>query len=303
MAKDKVNGTDYVKVATYLFFDEYRKEREGDVPGVMYNKFITLLYRELKPEKDIGLPHCWYRWGDTVVARCVPYVTWERRGHGRTVVGWNGAAPIFDHEDGVVPLIMKNIAEFMARHSGGEAHGTAKDEVYEGAPFKFQNEYRKLRESLESLSKNDLIGNRAEHVGGLFESAMREFPKKEFKQIADEREKFETVFRMGLANNASSADMSDFAELFWHFFCHHLRMNERCHDNVTAETLRTWAEDIPWEAVRMRHFLQDFAEKLSRKATGDPTIISLREDWKRRMDRADALTESILGDPAIERTG
>jgi hypothetical protein len=37
MAKDHMGKRDYVKIASYLFFDRYRKERGEDVPGVMYN--------------------------------------------------------------------------------------------------------------------------------------------------------------------------------------------------------------------------------------------------------------------------
>jgi len=61
MVKSSDKRKDYVKIASYLFFDKYRKAERGEVPGVMYNKFITLLHRDLRPEHDIGLPHCWYR--------------------------------------------------------------------------------------------------------------------------------------------------------------------------------------------------------------------------------------------------
>lgn len=296
MASDRIKRKDYVRIASYLFFEEYKKERRGDVPGVIYNKFITLLYRELKPEKDIGLPHCWYRWGDIVVAHCVPYVNWRHKSPRYTVVEWDGEIPDHDPKDKIVSLIKKNIAEFMFRHSGPEAHETAKDEVYEGAPFEFQNEYRKLRESLESLSKKAVVDNQTEYIGGLFDNAMKEFPDKEFKQIAGEREKFEIVFRMGLKNNASLADLFDFAELFWFFFCYHLRMNRKGHENVSKETLNIWAEEIPWETMRFGHFLQNFANEFCGAAVDDPLIISLLEEWRKRMDRIDALASVICDD-------
>jgi len=296
VAKNSVKRNDYVEIASYLFFEEYKKERRGEVPGVIYNKFITLLNRELKPEKDIGLPHYWYRWGDIVVAHCVPYTSWEHVTPRYTVVRWAGDIPNYDPNDKIVSLIRKNIAEFMVRHSGSEAHETAKDEVYEGAPFKFQNEYRKLRESLESLSKRSIMDNKWTYIDSLFNNAMDEFPKKEFKHIVNEKDKFEAVFRMGLKNKASEEDLFDLAELFWFFFCYHLRMNKKGHENVPKETLNIWVEEIPWETMKIEHILQNYAYRFCIQMPGDKVITLLLEDRKKRMDKIDALMPVICED-------
>jgi hypothetical protein len=218
-------------------------------------------------------------------------------------VEWNGDVPEYDPKDKIVSLIKKNIAEFMIRHSGPEAHETAKDEVYVGAPFKFQNEYRKLRESLEPLSKNAVMGDPADYIGSLFDNAMKEFPTKEFKQIAGEKDKFETVFRTGLKNGVSSADMFDFAELFWFFFCYHLRMNRKGHENVPKDTLNVWAEEIPWETMRFEHILQNYADMFCGTSSDDPLISSLLEDRKIRMERLDVLESMIFGDAPDDRCG
>jgi hypothetical protein len=287
MTKGSKKRKDYVRVASYLFFEKHRKEGRGEIPGVMYNKFITLLYRDLKPEYDIGLPHCWYRWGDIVVAHCIPYVSWIHRTQRYTVTEWNGETPEYDPNDKIVALIKKNIAQFMIRHKGSEAHETAKDEVYDGAPCEFQNEYRMLRESLESLSKNKVMDNQADYIGALFAAAMKKFPSKEFKHIAGEKERFEAVFRAGLRNNATPKDMFDLAELFWFFFCYHLRLNKKCHENVPKETLNIWAEEIPWEALGIEHALQNYAEMFRRGPADDPLILSLLEDRRQRMKRID----------------
>ena len=296
MTKDSSKRNDYVRIASFLFLDEYRKKRKGEVSGVMYNKFMTLLYRDLRPETDIRLPHCWYRWGDIVVSHCVPYVKWIRKGSKYTTVEWNDDALQYDHNDRTVSLIKKNIAEFMIRHSGSEAHETAKDEVYDGAPFEFQNEYRKLRESLESLSMNRVMDNQAEYIRNLFTSAMSAFPKKEFKHIINIKEKFEAVFETGLKNNASSADLFDFAELFWFFFCYHLRLNKKCHENITEDTLNIWKEEIPWETLGIEHVLQNYAEKFSCTASGDPYITSLLADRNERMKRIDRFISKYSDD-------
>ncbi|MCL1811713.1 MAG: hypothetical protein FWG41_05815 [Methanomassiliicoccaceae archaeon] len=296
MTKSPTGKKDYVRIASYLFFDEYKKERGGDVPGVMYNKFMTLLYAELKPEKDIGLPHCWYRWGDIVVAHCIPYITWTHKSPKYTIVEWNSGVQDYDPKDRIVSLIKKNIAEFMIRHSGTDAHETAKDEVYEGAPFKFQKEYRKMRESLDSMVKVSVVDNRTEYIGSLLLNAMKDFPKKEFKQIIGEKDKFEAVFSAGLCGDASSEDLFDFAELFWFFFCYHLRTNKKGHENVPKETLNIWLEEIPWETKRFEHILQNYAERFSGAGSDDPLILSLLEERKDRMERIKVLESEIFGD-------
>ncbi|MCL2143252.1 MAG: hypothetical protein FWH44_03230 [Methanomassiliicoccaceae archaeon] len=302
MAKGSVKGRDYVRIASYLFFDKYKKDKNEEVPGVIYNKFITLLHRDLRPEIDIKLPHCWYRWGDIVVSHCVPYVKWVHKGPRYTVVEWNDDAVKYDPNDKTVSLIKKNIAEFMIRHSGSEAHETARDEVYDGAPFEFQNEYRKLRESLESLSKNKVMDNQAEYINGLFAAAMSAFPGKEFKQIANEKERFEAVFRMGLKNNASSRDLFDLTELFWFFFCYHLRVNKRCHENIAKETLNIWMEEIPWETMRMEHFLQNFAKDFH-DGEDNPLIVSLLEERRKRMEEIDDFISVMCADAHGGRIG
>ena len=287
---------DYVKIASFLFIDEYKKERGKTVPGVIYNKFITLLYRDIKQEKDIGLPHCWYRWGDIVVKNNVPYISWDHRNLRYTTVEWKDDVPEIDNNDRVISLIKKNIAEFLIRHTGSEAHETAKDEVYEGAPFEFQNEYRKLREALDPNNKKVSIGNQNEYYASLFENAMDKFPTKEFKQISDEKEKFEAVFRAGLRNEKDSCDLFDLAELFWFFFCYHLRLNKKGHENVLKETLSIWAEKIPWETMKFGHILQNYAAKFTDGTDDDQLIISLLADREHRMKDIDTLLSDLDDD-------
>lgn len=302
MGKGPVKKNDYVKIASHMFLDKYKNERGEDPPGVIYNKFITLLYRDLKnSDIDIKLPHCWYRWGDIVVGYCVPYVHWNHNRPSHTTVEWVGKdIPSYKSGDDIIDLIKKNMTEFMLRHKGSEAHETAKDEVYEGAPFDFQNDYRKLRESLDSMSKKAVMENPSEYIAGLFHPAMESFPKNEFKKIIDEKEKFEAVFSMGLENDASPADLCDLAEYFWYFFCYHLRLHKKCHENVPADTLAIWKEEIPWETLTIEHILQNFAEKFNTGNNSDPLVASLLEDRKKRMDRIDSLMTDLFGEDGTE---
>jgi len=155
------------------------------------------------------------------------------------------------------------------------------------APHPFFDKYGKLRESLESLSRNKVMDDQADYIGNLFAAAMKTFPKKEFGHIAGEKEKFEAVFGAGLRNNASPKDLFDLAELFWFFFCYHLRLNRKCHENVPKETLNIWAEEIPWETLGIEHALQNHAELFRRGPADDPLILSLLEDREKRMKRID----------------
>jgi hypothetical protein len=304
MGSKSAKGSDYVKIASHLFIKEYQR-KEKDVPGVIYNKFITLLYRELKSGgTDIKLSHCWYRWGDIVVRYYTPYVRWNHDNPGETNVVWIGDEPSYKSNDKVIDLIKKNIAEFMIRHTGFEGHETAKDEVYEGAPFEFQVEYRKLRESLEKMRTNIPMDNPSKYISGLFYPAMKEFPKTEFKDIVNEKEKFESVFKLGLENNVSPADLYDLSEYFWYFFCYHLRLckDKKCHENVTQETLNIWREEIPWETQRFEHILQNYAYEFhSRSGTDDALVKSLLNDRKERTERLEYLISKLCDDESEGR--
>jgi hypothetical protein len=298
LGKQSLMKSDYVKIASYMFLDKYRKEREGDAPGVIYNKFITLLHSDLKLRKiDIKLPHCWYRWGDIVVGYCVPYVHWNHDQPNYTTVKWIGdEVPAYESNDEVISLIKKNMTEFMLRHKGSDAHETAKDEVYDGAPFDFQKDYKKLRESLDSMSKRTVMNNSSEYLAGLFYPTMENFPKNEFKNILNEKEKFEAVFKMGLESNVSPKDLYDLTEYFWYFFCYHLRLHKKCNENIPANTLAIWKEEIPWETQKMEQILQNFAEKLTLGNSNNHLVISLLEDREKRIERLDVLTSKLCDD-------
>jgi hypothetical protein len=217
-----------------------------------------------------------------------------------TAVEWNGNVPKYRSNDAVVSLIKKNVAEFMNGHAGSEGHEIAKDEVYEGAPFRFQKEYRKLREALGSLCRNYVVSN-TNIAADLFDSAMITFPKGDFKAIANERNEFEAIFRMALDNNTGFSDLFDFAEFFWFFFCYHLRLHRKCHENVPKETLELWKDKIPWEALKIRHTLQNYAEKFYKGGDADPLVRSLLDERKKRMDEIDAFM-SKYSDDHVART-
>ena len=66
-----VHMPDYVGYACRVFIEGHEGSVGCSPSGVMFNKFMTLLYRDIRRTLgvDIRLPHCWYRWGDEVVRR------------------------------------------------------------------------------------------------------------------------------------------------------------------------------------------------------------------------------------------
>jgi len=287
---------DYVKVSASIFLHEYEARNRDEASGVLFNKFMTLLHRRFKAEGfNMKLPHCWYRWGDEVVRYRMPYLEWDHDYAAYTKVSWRGSYPEYQLNDPTVVKITQYSKEFIDNYSGPEGAELAIDEVYEEAPFNFQNEYRKLRENLKIYSgRQSFIDNYKTLVNSFFTSAMDEFPNKDFKSIVEEKMDFEEVFRLSLHAGATPSQLFKQAEGFWFFFCYHLRLNDKCHENVPKTTLDVWAERIPWEDDLFRRKLQDYAYQFSRMTDSkcSARIKKLVKEWEER----ELEFESIIAD-------
>jgi len=295
---------DYVKISACIFIHDYEAMNREGASGVLFNKFMTLLHRRFKSEGfDMRLPHCWYRWGDEVVRYRMPYLEWDHEYAAYTKVSWRGGYPEYRLDDPTVKKISHYSREFINRYSGPEGAELAIDEVYEEAPFTFQNEYRKLRENLRIYSKRDgFIDNYKTLVDDFFTSAMNEFPDKEFKSIAEERMDFEEVFRLSIHAGAAPSQLFKQTEDFWFFFCYYLRLNDKCHENVPRTTLDVWAERIPWETDIFRHKLQDNANRFSHATHSKHSarIKRLTAEWSARELEFESLMAGISDDDAEE---
>jgi len=288
---------DHIKIASFVFLDDYRSKNRDSPSGVLYNKFMTLLNTELKKENiDIRLPHCWYRWGDEVVRYHMPYLYWDHDDPRYTTVIWKGKCPRYDVDDPVVLKIKGSSERFIETYSGPEGAEMAIDKVYEEAPFKFQNEYRKLRESLK-ITKNKVPPNNYVDsvVIPLFDSAMEKFPK-EFSGIKDVVEDFAEIFRLTAGADRSIRRLFDTAEDFWFFFCYHLRLHPKCHENVPRSTLEMWGETILWESEMYERSLQDSAYRLFTGGSLNPTVKRLSEKWKKDTDEFEKLLDGYPDD-------
>ena len=286
--------TDYVKIASSIFINEFEKRYDDAPTGIVYNKYLTLLHRDLKSKGiDIQLSHCWYRWGDAVVRYSLPYIGWTHDDLDVTKVSFRGKAPSIDNDDNLVKTIKGFASDFLDQYKN-DRDGVERmvDEVYSDPPFQFQNDYRILREALKISRHNAPYGNIHEYILSLLEKAIPSFPK-EFSSIRRQKDEFVSVFKGAIENGATVDELFDIAEDFWFFFCYHLRVNSRCHENVTRETLNIWRSIIPEEDSRFESSMQNYAYSFCRHDTEDPIIRELLENRERRLAELDSLFDEL----------
>jgi len=282
-----------VRISSFLFIDEYER-RVGEVRGVVFNKFMTLLNHDLKADHgiDMKLPHCWYRWGDEVVKYYLSrYTRWDHEDLTATTVSWKGDVPDMDLEGPMVSKIREYVDEFITSYSGEDGWEMAIDRLYGLAPYDFQNEYRKLRENLKETRGGFYIQDYYSNILlPLFDRALASFPSK-FSDIAKEKECFESVVRECVRENVPIEDVRDIVEEFWFFFCYHLRVDKSCHENVSNETLNIWRSSIPWEDELYIRSLQDRASKLANAS--DKNIIDLQRERDKRIGEFEDLLDEF----------
>ena len=291
-----MTNTDYVKVASFLFLKKHKEKTGNNSTGVMFNKYMTLLNRELLSKGiDIKLPHCWYRWGDEVVRYSMPYIDWNHEDIGTTSVKYSDKRPKYNPRDQVICIADKFADDFLGRYSGPRGQEEAIDEVYSDAPFKFQNDFRQLREALKISRKNNPLRNYHKYIQGLFSNATESFPP-EFGYLSQHFERFRSAFSLALSKNAKPEDLFEISETFWFFFCYHLRLNNKCHENVPQSTLDVWREVLPAEEDKYTMFVQNqVAEYCPSGGSGDPVIDVLIRDRNVRLKESDSLFTKVFG--------
>jgi hypothetical protein len=223
----------------------------------------------------------------------MPFIDWNHDDISTTSVSFSDKAPRYSVNDVAVKTAMDFAEEFMKKYSGPKGQEEAIDEVYSDAPFKFQNDYRKLRESLRISRKNNPFNNYHDYIDGLFRDVMESFPP-EFGFLNSRFEEFRETFRLALSNNASPDDLFEISETFWFFFCYHLRLNNRCHENVPQSTLDVWREVLPEEEDKYRMFVQNQVADYPNDGS-NPVIGRLLQERKIRLDESDSLFEKVFG--------
>ena len=287
------SNSNYVKKSSFVFIQEYRKSTGRNPTGVLFNKYMVLLNRKLLAEgTDIRLPHCWYRWGDEVVRYSMPYLEWEH-GSDRTSVSFREKdAPNIDSDDPVIKAARGYAKEFIREYSGRYGHEEVIDETYSEAPYQFQNDYRKLRESLKLSRLNNPYSNFEDYLMKLLDDVKASYPP-EFRKIRHQFDMFTAVFEMALGNKASSEDLFDMTESFWFYFCYYLRLDRRCHSNISAETLEAWRSILPQETGIYEQIIQNTAAAFYTKDCSNKVIQELLRAREQRLREIDELLSEL----------
>lgn len=282
---------DYVKYASYIFISQYRSTCGSNPSGVMYNKFMILLNRELRDKlgKDIRLPHCWYRWGDEVVRYNMPYLEWNHDDPHKTIVQFYGQIHNPSSRDEVLNHTRLFAKEFISRYTGTEGVDLAIDEVYSKAPFRFQNDFRTLRDNLKLAQKNITVSNHLDMVRDLYQTAMTNYPLRSFPSTELEVTQFDRLFTKALDEGLSVDRLQQMSETFWFYFCYHLRLHKNCHANVLKSTLDIWESILPEALDIYEEKIQNYAYYLFPDGSDDPIINRLLMDRKKRFEDMNAL--------------
>ena len=217
-------------------------------------------------------------------------------GSGETRVSYMGCAPEVDSTDAIVVMIDGSADSFISRCSKeGEAE-VAVDGMCVAAPFEFQVRFGMLRESLGTSGSDPVSADCTDNVRTLFEDAMGCFPVAEFPEASPHAERFGAVFRAALDSGATAAVLQEIAECFWTYFCHHLRLHERCHENVSVVTLGAWAEAIPAETTDYERTIQNQAHMVDPEGSSGEVVRVLLRERERRISEISELMERMEGD-------
>ena len=277
-----------------MFLEKHRERTGTDSSGALYNRYMTLLNRDLlSGGVDMHLPHCWYRWGDEVAVSCLPFIDWDRDDPSCTSVRYTDRSPRIDSKDPNVRFASDYADAFIGKYAetcGQEAIG----EVYSDAPFAFQNDFRKLREAVGISRENVPVEDCHSGIKELFETAVASFPPN-FGSLSQRFEEFTSTFRLAMSNDAEPDELYEISETFWLFFCYHLRLNGRCHENVPQSTLEAWKEILPNEEEKYHMFVQNQAARYCRKAGSDWVIDRLMQERDRRLKESDDLFAKVFG--------
>lgn len=286
---------DYVRYAKYMFISQYRSTCGSNPSGVMYNGFLVLLNRELidKIGKDIRLPHCWYRWGDEVVRCNMPYLEWNHDDPNKTIVQFSGHMHDPSYRDEVSNHTRLFAKEFISGYTGTEGVDLAMDEIYSKAPFRFQNDFRTLMDSLRPTQEDVSVSHRLDMARDLYQTAMRNYPLRSFPSTKLEVAQFDRLFTKALDEGLSVDRLQQMSETFWLYFCYHLRLHKDCHANIPGSTLDAWEGVLPEALDIYREKIQNYAYYLFPDGSDDPVINRLLMDRKQRFEDLNALLAAM----------
>lgn len=292
---------DYVGYASWRFITGY-VESEGCRPTkILFDRFMTSLHRDLKESHgtDIGLQHCWYEQGDEMVINEMPYLQCDYVGSGEFRVSYRGRIPEVDRTDAIVVMIDGSADSFISRCSEVDEAEMDVGGMYATAPFEFQIRFAMLMESLGTSGLGSVAVDLTEVVRAMFEDAMGRFPVEEFPEASPYADMFRAVFRAALDLGATVAVLQEVSECFWSYFCHHLRLHDRCHENVSLVTLGAWAEAATAETKDYERTIQNQAHLVDPDGSSGEAVRELLRERERRIKEVGELMERMGEDGPV----
>ncbi len=279
-----------LRYACFLVLRNYNKERDNALSGTRFNKAMSLLHFHLREnDYDIGLPHCWYLFGDETVPQELPReVHFEHfECPERTFVTWIGKdEPKFNLTSEEIGTIETKALEIMERYHVKLGTYEATDDVYEYAPFQFQQDFRALREKFAFIERYTYMSSNPQRniFLQLFLKTFESFPKEDFPTLRSHTSRYRVLANLLLNDDRDRLpDVQALTSAYWKLFCKFLRIHPLGHENVSRGRLKWWQLDA-------ESHLRIYEEWFSEEASG-----YLAE--KRLSERLDPLDHIMLAPP------
>ena len=219
----------------------------------------------------------------------MPYLEWNHDDPDKTIVQFSGHMHDPSYRDEVSNHTRLFAKEFISRYTGAEGIDLAMSEIYSKAPFRFQNDFRTLMDSLRPTQENVSVSHRLDMARDLYQSAMSNYPLRSFPSIELEVTQFDRLFTKALDEGLSVDRLQQMSETFWLYFCYHLRLHKDCHANVPGSTLDAWEGVLPEALDIYREKIQNYAYYLFPDGSEDPVIDRLLMDRRKRFEDLNAL--------------
>ncbi len=290
------NANALLNLTAFLVIEEHRRLTARHPTGLHFNKVMSLAHRELRRRGvDIELPHCWYRYGDEVVRQRMPtFVRWNHEEPSYCRISWAGDRVEKPHGVPDAEVVREVVGGLVNRFAVPGGTSAAVGEVYSYAPFEFQRRFRRLSPRLERLVRNGHGTTRTERSVALtyLTNACEEFPTAEFPAVAGRLPAFRSAMTHALSGRKVPPELpAELAELFWFWFCYHLRLHPSAHENVPEDILEYWAARLGDHDARFDRLLGDIVLELRASLPGvasDPdlrAIATARREERKVEDR------------------
>lgn len=248
-----------LNVACYSVISEHERITGEPPTGLFFNKVLSIINKEFAPSVQIGLPHCWYRWGDEVVRILMPTpVQWFHEDPPRTTVGWDADPPEVPAAVDAYERVIGRVRSLVETYSSPGRVENLVSHVYSYAPFPFQDAYRRLRNIFIDLrgAEIPIDGLSSAVITPPLENAMEVFPFHDFPSMQERAETFHILMNGLLAADVKGLELArELSESFWLAFCYHLRLHPEAHENIPEDTLEYWRNNLE---IQLAHYDNSF---------------------------------------------